>query len=58
MASGSAPLNSATHEYMQKIMGCPLIEGYGQTESPTAVFLSRATETLFGMMHELTVIRC
>lgn len=37
-------------------MGCPLIEGYGQTESPVAICLSKPTETLFGMMHELTVL--
>ena len=31
MASGSAPITAQVQKYMQKIMGCPLIEGYGQT---------------------------
>ena len=31
MATGSAPITAKVQDTMQKIMGCPMIEGYGQT---------------------------
>ena len=31
MLTGSAPINSAVQNYLQKAMGCPFLEGYGQT---------------------------
>lgn len=54
MAGGSAPLTAKVQETMQKIMGCPLIEGYGQTEATCAVVFSRKTTFDFAKMHELS----
>lgn len=31
IVTGSAPINPLVHEQIQKIMECPMIEGYGQT---------------------------
>lgn len=31
MATGSAPLKPEVYNFMKILMGCPLLEGYGQT---------------------------
>ena len=31
LVTGSAPINPMVHDQMQRIMECPMIEGYGQT---------------------------
>jgi long-subunit acyl-CoA synthetase (AMP-forming) len=41
MFTGSAPLSPNVHEYMTKLMDCPLIEIYGQTESTAAAIFSK-----------------
>jgi long-subunit acyl-CoA synthetase (AMP-forming) len=55
MATGSAPITAKVQEAIQKIMGCPLIEGYGQTEATCAIVFSRKTNSDFAKMHELSV---
>jgi long-chain acyl-CoA synthetase len=48
MATGSAPLDGAVLEFM-KIAACaPLIEGYGQTESTAASFISSGVDPAVG----------
>ena len=56
LLTGSAPIQPAVQEYLQKAMGCPFMEGYGQTETPVALLISRETTTNFGMMQEIGVI--
>lgn len=48
MGSGSAPLKPETHSFMMAIMCCPLIEGYGQTESGGGVLYSNIHDTTKG----------
>jgi len=48
MASGSAPLSPETHEFMMAIMCCPLVEGYGQTESSAGVLYSNTLDKNHG----------
>lgn len=54
MASGSAPLTPETHSHMKAIMCCPLLEGYGQTESSAAVLYSRAYDRHYGVLSEIS----
>ncbi len=55
MATGSAPISPEVHSYMKAIMCCPLIEGYGQTESGVGVLFSRALDTTPGVLSEISV---
>ena len=40
MISGSAPLLPEVHKFMKVVMAAPLLEGYGQTESTGAAFIT------------------
>ena len=42
MISGSAPLLPDVHKFLKVVMGAPLLEGYGQTESTGGVTVTRA----------------
>lgn len=53
MASGSAPLSPEAHEFMMAIMCCPLIEGYGQTESSAGIMYSNTKDLTHGQFAEL-----
>ncbi len=56
MISGSAPLLPNVHAFMKVIACAPLIEGYGQTESTGASFVSAGTDPLCGHVGGPTVI--
>ncbi|KAF4654168.1 hypothetical protein FOL47_010106 [Perkinsus chesapeaki] len=47
VASGSAPLASYVLLFLRALLGCPVVEGYGQTEATCAVS--------YGHMHDFTV---
>jgi long-chain acyl-CoA synthetase len=53
MGSGSAPLSPETHEFMMTIMCCPLIEGYGQTESSAGIMYSSIDDPTHGQFAEI-----
>lgn len=55
MATGSAPMNPDIFAHMKAIMCCPLIEGYGQTESASGVLYSRALDHDYGVLSEISV---
>lgn len=48
MISGSAPLLPEVHKFMKVVIGAPLLEGYGQTESTGAAFITHATDPEVG----------
>lgn len=54
LASGSAPLSPEVHEFMMAIMCCPLIEGYGSTESSAGIMYSSCSDPHHGQFAELT----
>ena len=48
MISGSAPLLPEVHKFMKVVMAAPLIEGYGQTESTGAAFITHTHDPAVG----------
>ena len=44
MISGSAPLLPEVHKFLKVTMAAPLLEGYGQTESTGASFITFAED--------------
>jgi len=40
MITGSAPISSTVMDFLKIALCCPIIEGYGQTESTAASFLT------------------
>lgn len=48
MISGSAPLLPEVHKFMKVVMCAPLIEGYGQTESTGASFITNSMDPEVG----------
>lgn len=42
MITGSAPLSKEVAEFLKIALSCPMIEGYGQTESSGASFTTVA----------------
>ena len=48
MISGSAPLLPDVHSFMKVAMCAPLMEGYGQTESTGAAFITHAKDPTVG----------
>lgn len=46
--SGSAPLLPEVQKFLKVTMCCPLLEGYGQTESTGASFIMDATDPMVG----------
>jgi long-chain acyl-CoA synthetase len=55
MISGSAPLLPNVHSFMKVVACCPLIEGYGQTESTGASFVSTSLDPMCGHIGGPTV---
>ena len=53
MGSGSAPLRPETQEFMMAIMCCPLIEGYGSTETTAGVMYSNMINSKYGQFSQL-----
>lgn len=48
LASGSAPLTPEVHSFMKVIGCCPLMEGYGQTESTGGSFITEPRDRNVG----------
>ena len=50
MVSGSAPLLPDVHRVLKVVMGAPLLEGYGQTESTGGVTVTQAYDPDVGQV--------
>jgi len=48
MLTGSAPLSKEVCDFLKIAVGCPLIEGYGQTESTGASFTTNGMDPYAG----------
>lgn len=55
LASGSAPLTPEVHSFMKVIGCCPLMEGYGQTESTGGSFITEPRDRNVGHVGGPTV---
>jgi long-chain acyl-CoA synthetase len=55
MISGSAPLLPNVHKFMKVTMITPLLEGYGQTESTGASFITYSHDPKVGQVGGPTV---
>ena len=42
--SGGAPLSSETHQFLRACLGCPLLQGYGLTETSACATLMHVEE--------------
>ena len=56
MISGSAPLLPEVHKFLKVTMAAPLIEGYGQTESTGASFITFAEDPVLAHVGGPTVL--
>ena len=41
--SGGAPLSAETHQFLRACLGCPLLQGYGLTETAAVATLMQAS---------------
>jgi len=48
LMSGGAPLSAETHNYIRTCMGCPLLQGYGLTETSACASLMQIDELSTG----------
>jgi len=48
MLTGGAPLSPQTHEYIRTCMGCPVLQGYGLTETCACATLMQLDEVNLG----------
>ena len=48
MLTGSAPISQEVLDFLKIACSCPILEGYGQTESTGASFVTRAADPLSG----------
>jgi len=48
MITGSAPINKDMHNFLKIAFCCPILEGYGQTESTAASFITNSTDPING----------
>lgn len=48
MINGSAPLLPHVHSFLKVVMSCPMLEGYGQTETTGAAFATVAHDPTTG----------
>lgn len=55
MTSGSAPILPHVHSFMKVVMACPLIEGFGQTETTGVTFATDALDPTTGHVGGPTV---
>jgi long-chain acyl-CoA synthetase len=55
MISGSAPLLPEVHKFLKVTMAAPLLEGYGQTESTGASFITFAEDPVLAHVGGPTV---
>lgn len=55
MTSGSAPILPHIHNFMRVVMACPLIEGFGQTETTGVTFATDARDPTTGHVGGPTV---
>lgn len=50
MISGSAPLLPDVHKFLKVVMCCPLLEGFGQTESTGGVTITNSLDSDCGVI--------
>lgn len=48
MITASAPISQEVHDFLKIACSCPILEGYGQTESSGASFCTKASDTVSG----------
>ena len=46
--SGGAPLAPDTHDYLKSVLGCPILQGYGLTETSACAAIMRMDENVTG----------
>lgn len=46
--SGGAPLSPGTHDYLKVVLGCPILQGYGLTETCACATIMRMDENVTG----------
>lgn len=56
MFCGGAPLKTEVFEFMKAVMGCPMYNGYGQTENSGAAFFQYGEDPICG--HSGAVLVC
>lgn len=48
MVTASAPISQEVHDFLKIACSCPILEGYGQTESTGASFCTKASDPVSG----------
>lgn len=56
MITGAAPISAQILDFLKAVFCCKIVEGYGQTESTAASFLSDPTENITGTVGGVTTM--